>query len=542
MPVTSINIASKGDHVYRCLPNNCHAKWYKDPGLRRLYLGIGLTYASATANGFDASLMNGLLAIPRFNLDVVQDSSSSTLGLMIGAISLGGLAGLVPAGYTSDYFGRKICLVCGTLVMIIASIVQALTSGPSAFLATKLILGAGIAFVLIPAPALTSEVAHPRSRGTVSACFQTAFYWGAIVSAAATLGGLYISSSWAWRMPIILQILFPILQLVGLCIIPESPRFLIAKGRKTQAFEILVKFHANGNTQDSLVAFEFEEICETIQHEAQAASSSSWKTFFATSGNRHRLLICVLVGIMIQWAGNGIVTYYLAPILVSVGVDSPTQQALINLGLQIWNAIFASVGANAIERYGRRPLWLISATGMLVCFSVLTALSAVYAEVGNKAAGKAVIGFLFLFFGFYDIGFVWLSWSQKASPLTIMQTPLSFAYPIEILPYNLRTRGLSVTLTTVFAAGFFNQYINPIALGELAWRFYFVYIGCLSVFIVLIWFLFPETTGRTLEEIAEVFDGPEAVTQAKRNASMAMGAAEAEVLAEKKATILQDEL
>jgi hypothetical protein len=102
---------------------------------------------------------------------------------------------------------------------------------------------------------------------------------------------------------------------------------------------------------------------------------------------------------------------------------------------------------------------------------------------------------------------------------------------------------LSVTLTTVFAAGFFNQYINPIALEKLAWRFYFVYIGCLLVFIVLIWFLFPETAGRTLEEIAEVFDGPEAVTHAKRNASIALDAAvEAKLFAEKTATVLQEEL
>lgn len=535
--------SAKGEEVYKSLANNCHARWYRDPGLRRLYIGIGLTFASATANGFDASLMNGLLAIPRFNLDVVQDSSSSTLGLMIGAISLGGLAALVPAGYTSDAFGRKICLAIGTLVMIIASIVQALTSGPRAFLATKLILGAGIAFVLIPAPALTSEVAHPRTRGIVSACFQTAFYWGAIVSAAATLGGLYISSSWAWRMPIMLQILFPVLQIVGLCLIPESPRFLIAKGRKRQAFDILVKFHANGDPEDALVAFEFEEICETIEREADSANGSSWKMFFATRGNRHRLLICILVGIMIQWSGNGIISYYLAPILLSIGVRNPTEQALINLGLQIWNAILALVGANAIERYGRRPIWLISATGMLVCFSILTALSAVYAELGNKVAGQAVIGFLFLFFGFYDIGFVWLFPSLPIiHSLTFMQTPLSFAYPIEILPYKLRTRGLSVTLTTVFAAGFFNQYINPIALDKLAWRFYFVYIGCLCVFIVLIWFLFPETAGRTLEEIAEVFDGPGAVTDAKRNASIAIDAAEAKLYAGEKAVVHREEL
>lgn len=110
---------------------------------------------------------------------------------------------------------------------------------------------------------------------------------------------------------------------------------------------------------------------------------------------------------------------------------------MINLGLQIWNAILALVGATAAERYGRRPLWLTSAIGMLFAFSIITALSAVYAKEGSKIVGGAVIAMLFIFFGFYDIAF----------------TPLSFAYPIEILPYRLRSRGMSVTLTTVFAAG-----------------------------------------------------------------------------------------
>lgn len=98
---------------------------------------------------------------------------------------------------------------------------------------------------------------------------------------------------------------------------------------------------------------------------------------------------------------------------------------------------------------------------------------------------------LFLFYGSYAIAY----------------TPLSIAYPVEILPFHLRAKGLSLCLTVVFAAGFFNQYVNPIAFTALAWEFYFVYIGCLVVFLFLIYFLFPETKGRTLEEIAVVFDG-----------------------------------
>ncbi|KAL5393728.1 hypothetical protein PMIN06_007377 [Paraphaeosphaeria minitans] len=174
---------------------------------------------------------------------------------------------------------------------------------------------------------------------------------------------------------------------------------------------MLARYHVNGDVNDELVLFEFSEIRQAISYERSAANSTGFLSFFESRGNRHRLLICVLVGFMIQWAGNGIVSYYLAPILESVGVTSAVSQATINVSLQVWNALLAAAGAVAAERYGRRPL--------------------------------------------------------------------SVAYIVEILSFRLRSKGLSINLTVVFGAAFFNQYVNPVALGAIHWKFYFVYIGTL---------------------------------------------------------------
>jgi hypothetical protein len=150
-----------------------------------------------------------------------------------------------------------------------------------------------------------------------------------------------------------------------------------------------------------------------------------------------------------QWVGNGIISYYLARILTSVGITDPNAQAGFNGGLQIYNWLLAIAGSLASERLGRRFLWLTSAGGMLASFIVIMACSAIYAQQEIVAAGRAVMAFLFVYFGFYDIAF----------------TGLTVSYPLEILPFSLRAKGMAILNFFIYLALFFNQFVNPIALG-----------------------------------------------------------------------------
>lgn len=114
-----------------------------------------------------------------------------------------------------------------------------------------------------------------------------------------------------------------------------------------------------------------------------------------------------------------------------------------------------------------------------------------YSQTGNAGAGGAVIGMIFLFYGM--AGFAWPG--------------LTVAYCAEILPFSIRAKGLAVNFALTALSSVFNQYVNPIGLENLAWRYYFVYIAILVLECLAIWFLFVETKGPTLEEIAELFDG-----------------------------------
>ncbi len=171
-----------------------------------------------------------------------------------------------------------------------------------------------------------------------------------------------------------------------------------------------------------------------------------------------------------------------------------TQQTLINGFLQLWNLIMAVLGATMVDRLGRRFLLLWCSVAMLICYIIITGLSGSFAQTKNAATGIAVVPMLFIYYAFYDFSY----------------TPLVVAYPAEIWPYELRSRGIAVSQMANFGALFFNAFVNSIALANIAWKYYIVYIGLLVVICITIYFFYPETRAMLLEEIARVFDGDEA--------------------------------
>jgi hypothetical protein len=111
----------------------------------------------------------------------------------------------------------------------------------------------------------------------------------------------------------------PGIQLLALWMLPESPRWLIAKGKYTQAKKILTKYHGNGE-ETGFVNWEFSEISQTIEMEEAASASSGWYELVRTPGNRKRCLLIIMTAIFSQCSGNGLVSYYLASVLTTIGI------------------------------------------------------------------------------------------------------------------------------------------------------------------------------------------------------------------------------
>lgn len=173
------------------------------------------------------------------------------------------------------------------------------------YIVARMILGFGIPVCIVAGSSLIGELGYPKERPVLTSLFNVCYFIGSIVAAGICFATNNIASNWAWRLPSILQICPSLLQLTFVLFLPESPRWLISKDRTEEAYEILVKYHAEGDHDSEFAKAELAQIRSTLALEMEA-SKKSWGDMFRTAGMRKRVLICAMLGLFTQWSGKRI--------------------------------------------------------------------------------------------------------------------------------------------------------------------------------------------------------------------------------------------
>ncbi|KAL4920467.1 hypothetical protein BDW62DRAFT_198782 [Aspergillus aurantiobrunneus] len=442
-----IQARSVGPELARVLPND-GIPWYRKRHFLRLNFSLLSFFLLSASDGYDGTLMNGLQALPRWQ-DFMGNPTGAWLGFVNAVQNLSAFVLYPVVAWCNDRFGRKTTLGINFFWLALAVALQTAATNPIMFVLGRLFVGASASFTSGSAPILMAEAAYPTHRGIITALFMCGWHVGALLAAWVTFGTRNAPANWSWRIPSLHQCAVPILAFPGFIMAPKSPRWLASQERVEEARAFLIKHHAGGDENSPLADFELQEIVSSLALESQYRKSSSWIDLFRGRGNRHRSFISVTL---------------------AFGITSVTNLTMISGFLQLWNLILSVGAAFNVDRFGRRPLFLVSSIGMLCAYIIISGLSGSFAQADIASVGTAVIPFLFIYYGFYDIAF----------------TPL---------------------LVSTRVALSFNTFVNPNILDAIAWKYYIVYCVILVIITVAIWFWYPETNGYTLEEMVVVFDG-----------------------------------
>ncbi|SPO02566.1 related to lactose permease [Cephalotrichum gorgonifer] len=472
-----------------------------------LYAFSLIGFFCSTMNGYDGSLINNLLMNPDFKEKYKVENDGLWAGIISSMYQIGGVVALPFVGPAIDGFGRRAGMFIGALTIIVGTIIQGTSHGSGAFMGGRFLLGFGVSIAAAAGPMYVVELNHPAYRGVVGGFYNTLWFSGSIIASGAARGSLEVDPAFSWRLITWLQCLFSGIICIFCFLLPESPRWLYVNNKGDQARAILTKYHGRGNPDSPWVSLQMNEYEAALDMDGSDKRWWDYRTLFNKRSAIYRLSCNICISIFGQWAGNAVLSYFLGSVLDTAGYTNYIEQANITLINSCQQFLFAILGATMVDRFGRRPLLLFSFTGCCIIWLGMTIASSelVKSQIGvtadgkaifsNDAASKASLAMIFIFGSVYSVGI----------------TPLQALYPVEVLSFEMRAKGMAFSSLAVNAAGLLNQFAWPVSMAKIDWKTYIIFTVWDAIQVIVVYFLIPETKGRTLEELDEIFEADKPV-------------------------------
>ncbi|KAI7888497.1 general substrate transporter [Mucor mucedo] len=423
--------------------------------------------------------------------------------VITGLLLAGCFVGSLLAAPLCERISRKYTIIVASLVFNVGAAIQVGATGYDMMIAGRFVAGLGVGSLSMAVPLYLSELAPKEIRGRLISLQQLMITIGIMVAFWVGAGTQYLTSDASWRIPLAIQIAPAAVLMFGVIFLPFSPRWLVNKGRNEEALAVLARVHANGDKSDAGVVAEYEEILAQVEHERTVSVSSYVELLKGTV--RRRLILGILIQIFQQFTGINSIMYYAPVIFQQAGIQEKSATLIASGVNGCLNVLSTIIPIIYLDRLGRRVVLisgaLVMGSAMLLCGIVMGATAKVtydpikdVKEVdmsGNTAASYFCIVMVYVFVA----GFAY-SWG-----------PCGWVYPAEIYPLSIRAKGTSITTAANWLMNFIISLFVPVMLTSITWGTYIFFGCCCAVMATCVFLFYPETKGRSLEEMDVVFAG-----------------------------------
>ncbi|KAF7121540.1 hypothetical protein CNMCM5793_009010 [Aspergillus hiratsukae] len=424
---------------------------------------------------------------------------ASVAGGITASMAGGSWLGALASGFLSDTLGRKTSIMIASVIWCIGSIIVCASQNIPMLIVGRIINGFSVGIASSQVPVYISEIAPPTKRGRLVGMQQWAITWGILILYYISYGTSFLDGTASFRIPWGLQMVPAVLLFFGMMLLPESPRWLAQKDRWEECHAVLTLVHGKGDPNAPFVVREYEEIKGMCEFERNNADVSFLELLKPNMINRTH--VGVFTQIWSQLTGMNVMMYYITYLYSGNNLlVSSSIQYVLNVVCTIPALLF-------VDRWGRRPTLIAGALAMMTWMYANAGLMATYGHPappggldGIEAeswlitgpASKAVIASTYLFVVSYAV-----SWG-----------PVSWIYPPELFPLRVRGKANALCTSANWAFNFALGYFVPPAFVNIKWQVYILFGVFCTAMCLHVYFMFPETAGKTLEEVEAIFTDP----------------------------------
>lgn len=433
-----------------------------------LYVVAIVASLGGLLSGYDTGVISGALLF----INETWILPDTLQGFLVSSVLIGAVIGAATNGILADIFGRKKIILVTALIFILGSVMCAFAPNVYILIISRIFVGFAVGIVNFVVPLYLSEISPKNLRGTLVSLYQWAITSGILFSY--FINAAFAQAVYNWRWMLFAGVLPGLILFVGMCLMSDTPRWLVSKNREDEAKDVFKKIEPDIDAEK-----EIQDIKTTLNSEIKEKKFTFKKW----------MLMPFVVGIGIMFAqictGINTIIYYAPTIFKTAGFDSNLTAIYATTGIGVVNFIMTIVAVFFTDKIGRKPLLYFGLTGvMLSLFALGTSFA--FANVLGSSLKWVAVGSLIT----YIICFA------------MSLGPIGWILVSEVFPLKIRGIAMSICTVSNFAFNFFVVGSFPILLHRIGGAWTFWMFGAVSFLcIIFVYFFIPETKGISLEQI-----------------------------------------